>query len=159
MAEITVYKRRLLGETKLSRNSQKCLHEGIGEQTRGTMSFELNGASQTSSITSRTKRAEGEKWIQPETTHRARMCRIHHLECRWDAKDLAGDCAIEQVPRREDHGACRSCPGRVRCEDAGTDAQADMQLLDDDHGEIGERLREGLEGKQNSACVHFFQRG
>ena len=74
MTEITVYKRRLLGETKLSRNSQNCLHEGIGEQTRGTMSFEFNGASQTSSTTSRTERAEVEQWIQPERQRIAQEC-------------------------------------------------------------------------------------
>ena len=72
--EITVFKRRLLGEMKLSRNSQNRLHEGIGEQTRRTVSFELNGASQTCSFASRTERAEVEQWIQPERQRMAQEC-------------------------------------------------------------------------------------
>ena len=111
MTEITVHKRRLLGETKLSRNFQKCLHEGIGEQTRGIMSFELNGASLTSSITSRTERAEVEPIIWGVGGMHRFWQEFAQLSRYQDAK------TTEHVGRVQ-----AEC---VRCEDDGTYAQAD----------------------------------
>ena len=103
MTEITMYKRRLFGETKQSRNSQNCLHEGIGKQTRRTMSFELNGPSQTSSITSRTEARRSRAVDSARvTTHRPR---VYSASIIWGVRGCTGfgrSLRNEQVPRRED---------------------------------------------------------